>query len=364
MWHEIETGDSAWDIDTPALLVNLDALERNIEKMANFFSNVSANLRPHIKTHKTPAIAQKQIEAGAIGITCAKLGEAEVMADAGIGPILIANQIVGAQKIERLVELRTRVDVMCGVDDKHNVMELSEAAGSRGITLGVLVEVDVGMGRCGVQSGEPARNLARVVVDAPNLELLGLMGYEGHIVINRDVELRNEEALKSVAQLADSKKACEDAGIKIGIVSGGGTGTYAFSGSDPTMTEIQAGSYVFMDADYRHVTPEFENSLTMLSTVVSRSVEGRVIFDSGRKCMTCDHDLPTVLNHPEVEIASLSEEHARGMLNGPTDLRPGDKAHIIPDHCCTTVNLHDRLYGVRDEKVETIWPIQARGRFD
>ena len=352
------------EIDTPALLIDLDVFEANIRTMADFFKTVNAELRPHAKTHKTPIIANKQLEAGAIGITCAKLGEAEAMVHAGIRDVFIANQVVGSQKIARLIDLAKNSEIMVAVDDADNVDQLSAAAEAKGVTLRVLIEVSTGMGRCGAMPGEPTLTLAQHILKSKGLKFEGLMGYEGHTVARPDLIERTIETGKAVELLIDTKHFLEDNGIAVGIMSGGGTGTHAITGSYPEMTEIQAGSYVFMDSTYHNVEgvgERFPCSLTLLTTVVSRPEPTRVIVDSGMKVLTKEFGIPQPLAEG-LEMRGLSEEHGTMDAEPSVDLKPGDKVEILPSHCCTTVNLHDRYYGVRNSIVESVWEIAARGK--
>ena len=352
------------EIDTPALLIDLDVFEANIRTMADFFKTVNAELRPHAKTHKTPIIAHKQLEAGAIGITCAKLGEAEAMVHAGIRDVLIANQVVGSQKIARLINLSKNSEIMVAVDDTDNVDQLSAAAEAKGVTLRVLIEVSTGMGRCGAMPGEPTLTLAQHILKSKGLKFEGLMGYEGHTVARPDLIERKIETGKTVELLIDTKHFLEDNGIAVRIMSGGGTGTHAITGSYPEMTEIQAGSYVFMDSTYHNVEgvgERFPCSLTLLTTVVSRPEPTRVIVDSGMKVLTKEFGIPQPLAEG-LEMRGLSEEHGTMDAEPSVDLKPGDKVEILPSHCCTTVNLHDRYYGVRNGIVESVWEIAARGK--
>ena len=361
---EIFIGIPKEEIDTPALLIDLDVFEANIRTMADFFKTVNAELRPHAKTHKTPIIAHKQLEAGAIGITCAKLGEAEAMVHAGIRDVLIANQVVGSQKIARLINLSKNSEIMVAVDDTDNVDQLSAAAEAKGVTLRVLIEVSTGMGRCGAMPGEPTLTLAQHILKSKGLKFEGLMGYEGHTVARPDLIERKIETGKAVELLIDSKHFLEDNGIAVGIMSGGGTGTHAITGSYPEMTEIQAGSYVFMDSTYHNVEgvgERFPCSLTLLTTVVSRPEPTRVIVDSGMKVLTKEFGIPQPLAEG-LEMRGLSEEHGTMDAEPSVDLKPGDKVEILPSHCCTTVNLHDRYYGVRNGIVESVWEIAARGK--
>jgi len=364
MSPEPKPGTPYLSLDTPALLLDLDAFNHNVRLMAQFFAGRPTALRPHAKTHKCPEIARRQLDAGAIGITCAKLGEAEVMVEAGIDDILIANQVVGALKIDRLTDLAARSRTMVAVDDAANVEQLSAACQAKGVTLRILVEVDIGMHRCGVLPGQAALELAQKVAQAPGLQLAGLMGYEGHLVQIRDPQDRQTKVLEALRPLQDTRDLLERNGLPVEIVSGGGTGTYDVSGTNPPMTEIEAGSYVFMDSTYRQTRPEFEQALYILSTVVSRPTPERVVTDAGRKTISNDFGFPVPLGAPGATIKSLSEEHGLLTLADPdaVSLRPGEKMRFVPSHCCTTTNLHDQLYVIQDQTLVGIWPIAARGR--
>jgi len=350
------------EIDTPALLIDLPVMEANIERMAEFFRGLRANLRPHVKTHKTPALAHKQLAAGAQGITCAKLGEAEVMAAAGIRDILIANEIVGERKIARLMNLARHADVMAAVDDPENVRALSQAAQAKGVTLGMLVEVDVGQNRCGVRPGAPAVALARAVEGASGLRFKGLMGYEGHTVFIPDREERRRQAGASMKLLTETVEQVRRAGLAVEVVSAGGTGTYDISCMYPEVTEIQAGSYILMDTKYRNIGIPFGCALTVLSTVVSRPTPTRVVVDAGKKVLTEEFGLPEVKGMEGASLKSLSEEHGTiELASGSAFPRVGDRVELVVSHCCTTINLHDHFYAVRDGVLEAVWEIAGRG---
>ena len=351
-------------VDTPALLVDLDALEHNLATMAAFFAARPAVLRPHFKTHKCLEIARLQLAAGARGVTCAKLGEVEVLVQAGIDDILLANQIVGALKIERLMALAARARVTVAVDDAANVQALAAAARTAGVHLSVLVEVDLGMHRCGVAPGQSALALAREVASTRALHLAGLMGYEGHLVLTKDPSERRAKVEAAFALLLETRDLLEREGLDVEVISGGGTGTYDITGAYPGVTEVQAGSYVFMDRTYAAVRPEFRRALSILSTVISRPSADRLVLDAGLKAVSGEFgppEAPELAGHEEIR---LSEEHARVTLSAPerVDLRPGDRVALTPSHCCTTVNLHDRLVAVRRGVVEAVWSVAARGR--
>lgn len=350
------------EVDTPALLVDLDIIEGNLRRMASFLESGQAVLRPHVKTHKCPELALRQIEYGARGITCAKLGEAEVMVQGGVADILIANQVVGKTKIGRLMELAGRVNLTVAVDSAENALDLSSAAQQRGVEVGVLVEVDVGMHRCGVAPGQEAVRLCHAVAGLKGLRFVGLMGYEGHAVFLPDRQQREEECRKAMGLLVDAVLAVEASGLEVKVVSAGGTGTYDVTGRYPRVTEIQAGSYVLMDATYRRIVPEFECALTLLTTVISRPTETRVIVDVGRKGISDDFGLPVPADRQDLAMVSLSEEHGKLEASGRTDLRVGDKIELLPSHCCTTINLHDVFYCHRQGRVEAVWSIAGRGK--
>ena len=290
-------GRSLAEVDTPSLLLDHDALLANIRRMAAFFAGRPCRLRPHFKSHKCTRIARLQMEAGAVGITCAKLGEAEVVADAGIQDILIANQIVGPMKIARLMELARRARPMVAVDSPENVKALSAASSAAGLRLRVLVEVDIGMHRCGVAPGQPALDLARLVAASPGLSFEGLQGYEGHCVDLRDEAERTAKTRAALQLLVETRRHIERAGLPVRIVSGGGTGTYTLTGDYEGIDEVQAGSYAAMDWWYQVIRPEFQQAQTILATVVSRPASGKAIIDVGRKGVGAEWGPPRVKDH-------------------------------------------------------------------
>lgn len=352
------------EVETPALMLDLDKLRRNIEQMAAFFRGRPANVRPHAKTHKTPQIARMQMEAGAVGVTCAKLGEAEVMVQGGLKHILIANQVVGASKARRLALLNKEAEVIAAVDSLANVKQLSEAAGSVRGEIPLIVEVDVGMGRSGSRSVAESLALARAIAGAPGLWFRGVMCYEGHAVLLDDREERQAAARKANGILVEHAEALRAAGIPVEIVSAGGTGTYNMTGTFPGITEVQAGSYATFDARYKAVVGDFENALTVLTTVVSRPAADRAILDAGMKAMTKEFGNPLPVG-TGMELAKLSEEHGTLILGpGAPDLQVGDRLEVIPSHGCTTINLHDRFYVCQGDLVVDVWPVLARGKLE
>jgi D-serine deaminase-like pyridoxal phosphate-dependent protein len=348
------------EVDTPALLLDLDVMEANIAAMADFFRDRPQKLRPHFKTPKTPEIARRQLAAGAIGITAAKLGEAEVLVDAGLGPVLIANQIVGRQKIDRLMALLDRGEVIVAVESELNVRELEEGAARSGRTPQAIVEVDVGMHRCGTANPEETVELAQRLAEGP-VRYRGIMGYEGHAVLIADPVEREAKARAALERLSLHVRALRDAGLPPEIVSAGGTGTYDITGAWPDVTEVQAGSYVFMDGRYREVRPDLGRpALTMLVTVIARHGDYAVI-DAGLKSLTNEFGPPRGRDLP-VSATRLSEEHGT-LAVGDLDLAPGAKIEILPSHNDTTLNLHSEYYVRRGDEVIDVWPISAARAF-
>ncbi len=352
------------EIDTPALIVDLERMERNISHMSRFFATQTSDLRPHWKTPKCAEVLRRQLEAGAIGVTCAKLGEAEALADAGVlTSVLIANQIVGSAKVARLAALAERVpELLVAIDDSSQIDAIDAELGKRGTTVGALIEVDVGMSRCGTDKPEQTVELARHV-EASRIAYRGMMGYEGHAVLVPDDAKRKVLAETAVARLLEHRQALVDADLAPKIVSAGGTGTCETTATAPGVTEIQAGSYVFMDGAYQRVRSDLECALSVLTTVIHRR-RRVLITDCGMKALSHEFGLPTGYDLP-VTCLGLSEEHGHvGIDEGhELDLSIGDRIRILPSHGDTTINLHERYYAVRGEEVEEVWPIIGRGKF-
>jgi D-serine deaminase-like pyridoxal phosphate-dependent protein len=360
----MSTAQKVFDsVDTPALMLDAVALKANIRRMADFFAQRKAKLRPHFKSHKCTTIARMQMEAGAVGITCAKLGEAEVAGEAGIRNILIANQIVGPPKIRRLTDLCRRADPMVAVDSVDNIRMLSQHAAAGGVTLGVLVEVDVGMARCGVTPGEAALDLARLITASPGLRFAGLQGYEGHCVDLRNEAERFDKTRAALKALVATRRMIESAGIAVGIVSGGGTGTYTVTGDYEGVDEVQAGSYATMDWWYGDIRPEFQQAMSILATVISRTQPGFIVIDVGRKGIGGEWGPPRIKNLPGAEVAGFtSEEHVKISVPPGTGIRVGDRIEIIPSHGCTTSNLYSEFVVHENGAVIGRWPIEGRGK--
>jgi D-serine deaminase-like pyridoxal phosphate-dependent protein len=358
-----ERGMPLGALDTPLLWVDMDRLEANITQLAACFREAGVAWRPHIKGIKIPPIARKAIAAGAIGVTCAKLGEAEVMAASGVTDILVANQIVGRQKIERLLALRDRADVKVAVDDPYNVRELGQAASAKGLTIGIVVEVDIGMGRAGVPPGEPTLELSRLVASTPGLEYRGLMAWEGQVFGIEDTERKQAEVRRAVGLLGKSADLCRAAGLPVTIISGGGSIDYWISAKLGVLTEVQAGGAIFCDAKYLASGAQTRPSLFVRSMVNSRPSPDKVIFDAGFKALPAWVQPPLPVGLPAVSSFKVSAEHLAVILEQPdTRIRPGDCFDFVVGYGDATVFLYDVLYGVRAGRVEVVWPVEARCR--
>jgi D-serine deaminase-like pyridoxal phosphate-dependent protein len=364
-----ELGASIEDVDTPALVIDLDAFERNLATMAAFASGAGVSLRPHAKTHKCPAIAQRQIALGAVGQCVQKVGEAEALVRGGIRDVLVTNEIVGPRKLRRLATLASEATVALCFDHPDQVDAASRAAREVGVELGALVEIDVGMQRCGVPPGDAARDLAKRIADAPNLTFRGLQAYHGSAQHFERIDARREAIAGAVRAVTATLEAFEAAGLSCAIVGGGGTGTFQLEGQSGVYTELQTGSYIFMDAEYASIEVEggarfhtFEHSLFVLSTVMSVPAADRAVLDAGLKSYSAEKGLPWVHGRAGIDVVAASDEHGKLRI-GPeaTRLRLGDKVALIPGHCDPTVNLHDWYVGVRRGRVEELWPITARG---
>lgn len=353
------------DIDTPALCVDLDRMEANIGHMVACCRQQKIDWRPHSKCHKSPAIAKKLVAAGAIGVTCAKVGEAEVMAAAGVTDLLIANQIVGAQKVARLVELRRTADPVICFDHLDQARPIGEAMHDEGLAIRALIEVDIGMQRAGTLPGEPSVQLATALAQLPGIQFAGVMGYEGHLLRVADPAEKEERIRTDIGTLVKTKELVESHDIECPICSCGGTGSYAYSASQPGITEIQAGGAIFMDDYYRnqcHVEG-LDFALTLMATVVSRPAPDRAIIDAGRKTMNAELEMPRVISRTGIQVQGLSAEHGTLHLEPEAeDLAIGDRLVLMPGYSDFTCVLHDRFFAFRDQSLEEIWPLEGRGR--
>ncbi|MBV8776684.1 MAG: DSD1 family PLP-dependent enzyme [Alphaproteobacteria bacterium] len=364
-----EIGMPLDEVDTPALVVDLDAFERNLRRLADRVAGSGVRLRPHAKTHKCAVIALKQMELGAVGVCCQKVSEAEALVYGGVKDVLVTNEIVGKTKLRRLMGLAGSARIATCADDPAQVTALDAAAGEAGVTLPVHVEINMGGNRCGVEPGKPALDLARKIVDAPHLSFAGLQAYHGSAQHLRGWQERQKAIAGAVEKAAATRDLLAQNGIECATITGAGTGTFEFESASGVYTELQCGSYIFMDADYGRnldrdgqATRAFEPSLFVWATVMSRPNEERAIVDAGLKALAFDSGPPTVWDEPAATYDRASDEHGRLLIASATNrLKLGDKVKLVPGHCDPTVNLYDWYVGVRGERVEAIWPIVARG---
>jgi 3-hydroxy-D-aspartate aldolase len=349
-------------LDTPQLLIDLDVLDRNLALLRDACARSGKALRTHFKSLKSAGLARHVAAAGAAAFACAKLSEAEVLVDAGFADVLIANQLVGPHKLSRLAGLAARAGVRACVDDPANVRAMGEAARAAGAEVGVLVEVDIGMNRCGVEPGQPALELARLVRDTAGLRFAGLQGYDGHLQMLADRHEARRRCLEGLDRLGMTRRLLEDKGFAVDVVTGAGTGTWEWAAAHPALTELQPGSFLLMDAAYHAVRPEFGRALSVLTAVVSRR-PGWYVLDAGSKAISRDFGTPAVKGRAAERVARLAEEHTVVEDDGRGP-RVGERREVYPTHCCATMNLHRRAVAVRGGRVEAVWPIEASGRHD
>ncbi|MBR4099729.1 MAG: DSD1 family PLP-dependent enzyme [Clostridia bacterium] len=345
-------------LSTPCLIADINILKANADAMKGILKDSPLQLRPHYKSHKCATIAKWQIENGAIGMTCAKLSEAEDLCDAGIEDILIANQIVDPVKIRRLADLANNCRLTVCVDNIENINALSLAAQSCGSTIGCLIEYDIGMNRCGVIEKEEVLTLAKHISTCKNLVFAGIQAYAGHISHIESLGERKQSTAANYKKLKTLLSYLKEQGIEVKNVSGGSTGTAEIKAADGLYTELQAGSYLFMDATYRLLSLPFKNSLFLLTTVVSQR-DGLTVVDAGVKTCGTDQGMPVLYNGTAKEIIA-SEEHFQ-IHNYTQNTTVGEKLLLVPAHCCSTINLHDKIYLVDGDKVVDRILITAKG---
>lgn len=361
-----KVGDKVDDLDTPSMIVDLNLAETNLKKMMDKLLPTGLNIRPHLKTSKSAIVADKMAQAGAKGGCVAKISEAEVIAASGFDDLLITCEIVGPAKVKRLVELfRNHRSIRIVVDSEVGASAINDALASSGIDepITTLIDLDVGLHRTGVKPGEPALALARHVGGLKHLRLIGVQGYEGHLQHLHDEEDRKRQCLQSMEILTGTADALRKAGFNIEVVTTGGTGTAEFCATVPGVTELQPGSFIFMDTDYRNAVGTFYgNSLTILSTVISQQGPRAVTIDSGLKSLTTDSGLAECKD-PRYTYGVLGDEHGSLVWEeGTPALSVGDRVEMIPSHIDPTVNLHDFYYAYRDGVIEEIWPVDSRGK--
>ncbi|MFB3920538.1 MAG: alanine racemase [Terriglobia bacterium] len=358
------------DLSTPALAIDLDVVERNLDRMAKRCRQHGIGLRPHTKTHKTPEVARMQLERGAVGLTVAKVGEAEAMAAAGLDDILIAFPIFGGEKLRRIAELAKTRRLLLSLDNEATALELSRAAAAQGSTVGVLVEFDAGFHRCGLPPGPPCVQLARKIEKLPGIGFRGLMTYFGHVW--GTAEERRAEAERTAGQVAKALAAFREDGLRVEVISGGSTPSAEFAHLIPGLTDIRPGTYVYNDMNtyYQGACGLEDCAARIVTTVVSTAVPGKVIIDSGSKTFSSDalgsgpksgHGY--VVEAPDAPIIKLNEEH--GHLDITKSSHPfhvGEVLTVIPNHVCTCVNMHDEVFITRGGEVKGSWRVAARGK--
>ncbi|WP_372572063.1 3-hydroxy-D-aspartate aldolase BhcC [Ruegeria jejuensis] len=360
------------DIQTPCLVLDLDALERNIKKMGDYAKAHGMRHRVHGKMHKSVDVAKLQETlGGSVGVCCQKVSEAEVFARGGIKDVLVSNQVTDPIKIDRLARMpKLGARVLCCVDDPENVAALSAAAVKHGTQIEALVEIDCGAGRCGVTTTQQVVDIAKLLDAAEGLKSAGIQAYQGAMQHMDSYEDRKAKLDVAVAQVAEAVAALKAEGLDCDIVGGGGTGSYYFESNSGVYNELQCGSYAFMDADYGRILDkdgnridegEWENALFILTTVMSHAKADKAIVDAGLKAQSLDSGLPTIFGRDDVEYVKCSDEH--GVVADPDGvLKVNDKLKLVPGHCDPTCNVHDWYVGVRNGKVETLWPVSARGK--
>ena len=365
-WKAAHPGDPLSAVDTPALILDLDAFERNLQRMMTALRGHDVRLRAHAKSHKCPEIALRQIALGAVGICCQKVSEAAVFVDAGIQDVLVTNQVIGATKLRHLMALTRAARIGVLVDDAEQVQALAAAAQAQGAALDVYVEVNVGANRCGVAPGEDAAHLARQIVACAPLRFAGLQCYQGPAQHLRAPQERAAAIGLAVEAARMTRHAIQACGIKVERITGAGTGSFVHERDSGVFNEIQAGSYIFMDRDYGDNQPgagdiAFEQALFVRTTVMSRTTPLRAVVDAGLKASSVDSGMPGVWQRDDVRYVKAADEHGELSTDSAAALSLGDQLMLVPGHCDPSVNLYDDLVCVRGDRVEALWPIAARG---
>ncbi|MGI9524451.1 MAG: DSD1 family PLP-dependent enzyme [Hyphomicrobiaceae bacterium] len=369
-----EAGMVIAEIDTPALLIDLDQFEANLKYLAEFTRSMGIRLRPHAKTHKSPIIARKQIALGAVGQCCQKVGEAEILVEAGIDDILITNEVWGRRKLDRLAGLARHAKIAVCVDHPTNVADLNAAADRAGSKISVLVELDVGSSRCGVATPDAAVHLAREINKSPRLKFSGLQAYHGSAQHKRSLRERQEAIGLAAQKTRAAMIALAEAGLSCDTIGGAGTGTYETEANSGLWNELQAGSYVFLDADYAkncdadgRPISSFGHSLFVLATAMSQPSQDKLIVDAGHKALSNDSGFPDIWEFPGATYHRPSDEHGMvDLTHSAHKANAGDKLLLVPGHCDPTINLYDWYVCIRGmhtgrARVETLWPVAARG---
>jgi len=350
-------GKSVYDLPTPCIIADIETLEANLQKMDDFLNETSCKLRPHFKSNKCVSLARRQMSyKNTVGITCAKLSEAEQLVAGGVHDVLIANQVIGMDKTVRIAEMNQKATVRVAVDSKIGIEQLGTAAQEAGVIIGVLVEVDIGMKRGGVLPGKPVYDLVEIITDTKGVSFDGLQSYEGHIVTLEDYDERKRRVEQDLKPVIETKKHLEQKGYQL-IISSGGTGTYDITGHIDGIDELQCGSFALMDSAYKKIRPEFEYARYVLATVTSNQMGNKTI-DVGLKGVGAEYGIPEVIGYPEAHALGFSEEH---LVFEDLNASIGDKIKMIPPHGCTTNNLYSKMWISRNDKIEDVWEIEGRG---
>jgi D-serine deaminase-like pyridoxal phosphate-dependent protein len=365
---------SVRELPTPAMLVDLDLLEKNIRTIASYLKDKPVGFRSHTKTHKCLEVAKLQLALGGRGLCAAKLGEADYLIRGGMKDVLITAPVVGPLKIQRLIELHAMTpDVKAVIDNEQNAVELSTAFLAAKRTLKVLIDVNVGQNRTGLETPEQVVALGQAIGKLKGLDLIGVQGYHGNNQHTVGFDARKTRSLQANERAVAARQALEKAGFTVQIVSVGGTGSYNIDGDYPGVTEIQPGSYVYMDTHYSKIGgkdqpgddyADFGNAMSILSTVISRPTKSQAVIDAGITALTMDERVPAPVGMTGMTYASAEDYGILKLENPSQDLRVGDSLQLLPGHCCTTVNLYDVCFGTRKGVVETVWANQGRGRAD
>jgi D-serine deaminase-like pyridoxal phosphate-dependent protein len=351
-------GTKVCNLETPSLLVDLPAMERNLATMSSFFRGRSSKLRPHFKNHRVLTLADRQMESGAIGLTCAQLWQAEALVEHGIKSVLIANEVAGEKMIQRFVELSHEAPVIVAVDNPRVVDDMASIAGDDRGLLNVVVDIDLGLARCGLPLGDLPLDLARHVL-SKGLNFRGLMGYEGHLMLQPPGPAKEHNVMAAMEALGNTRKHLESAGIPVEIVTCGGTGDFSVAAPYPGVTEIQAGSYLLMDTWHAPSAPEFEITLTVLATVISKTPTQRIVVDAGIKALSGERGLPSIKDYQLLRFKAMHAEHGViEMEDGDVHIDVGDVIEIFVHYQDGTMNLYDRMFGVRNGIVEEVFPIE------
>ncbi len=365
-WKAAQPGDLISAIDTPALVLDLDAFERNMERMTDALRGHPIRLRPHAKSHKCPEIARRQIALGAVGVCCQKISEAAVFVQAGINDVLVTNQVVGAHKLRHLAELAGHARMGVLVDDARQVSDLAQAAQAHGVSIDVYVEINVGGNRCGVEPGAEVARLARQIADHPPLRFAGLQCYHGPAQHRRTPVERKEAIAKASEAARMSRDLILGDGLAVESITGAGTGSFLLERDSGVFNEIQVGSYIFMDRDYsdnQRASGDvpFEHALFVRTAVLSHTLAIRAVVDAGLKASAVDSGMPTIWQRPDLKYIKAADDHGVLEVLAGAALALGDVLMLVPGHCDPTVNLYDELVCIRGDHVEALWPVAARG---